>query len=687
MVIYFIFSFTLILIAAGCGDDDDDDDNDPSPDDDDDTAADDDDDDDVVPTTLDVTIIPVESGETWVLGEGPGEPHEVRNDLGVVPSRGAGDPLSMLYFISLTDLHQTDEESPTRLTFFDSMVILDGAFEAAFRPQEDLAPHMSNALVRTINRIQVDYDRDLDLALLLGDNTDNAQDNEMKTLIDILDGSGVSSGMEGWVRSDSGDLNIDPDSGLDLGARDFDIQEVDDQGENIDAFNRPGYPNSNADFATGGLVKSDGSPVPWFSAIGNHDAYNTGNFDPNGPLTFFSTDDYLGDVAHYGFIPGLGATIQYWQNHPLQQFHIDGGVFGLDLEWGLILGVFDLLGMIPDDYSSDVDPRFDLMTLLHDTPMESADDGVAVVPDVGRTFLGTPGTVSLLHQQGHGFVDNNNDSVVDASDGGYYRLEMSQIDPGNQMPLRFLVLNSMDKPTLASGGIGQAQFNWLQSELDQAVADKVLVVVANHHYPDAMATGGPQLVQMFNSCPNVILHLVGHGHYNVIEPRISPDLVPAKGYWEVQTPSGVEFPQQSRIIEIVDNRDGTGSVYLTLFDFQSIEGDDPDELAELGRELSFGDTLRGGYSAGHSFGGMGSVSDRNRELLFAIPDDVQQVLATIDNGLPITSVESLGQKYQTAGLDLVELPEQKSGWESRKDENGMANFIRDFFDTLKNLGE
>ncbi|MCZ7584064.1 MAG: hypothetical protein M5R36_12400 [Deltaproteobacteria bacterium] len=222
------------VLACSCGDDDDDSgapDDDTSPDDDttpdhgadddtvpgdddDDTAPDDDAGDDdtgepfegIVPTTLDVTIVPVEDGDTWVLGDGPGDPHVERNDLGAAPTRDpdGADPLSAAYFLSIADPQLVDEESPTRLTFLDDWWVLFGAFESVFRPQEDLTPHQFNAMIRTANRLQSDYGRDFDLALVLGDGTDNAQFNELQLMIDLLDGTGVLAGDEGWARPDSG---------------------------------------------------------------------------------------------------------------------------------------------------------------------------------------------------------------------------------------------------------------------------------------------------------------------------------------------------------------------------------------------------------------------------------------------------------------------------------------------------
>ncbi len=647
---------------SGCGDDDDDNDSDNLVDDD----ADDDSDDDgpVVPTTVDVAFMPVRDGDTWKLGEAAGEPHAFRNDLNVeFGEKSSGEPMSMAYFMTLSDIHFVDEESPTRLTFFDAMTLLGGAFDSAYRPQEDLAPFILNALVRTANQIQADYDRDFDFMLNIGDSTDNAQTNEMKLLIDVLDGNALTSGEPGYARPDSGDLDIDPSSGLNNGERDFGIQEQDADGNNINLYNRPGYPNSNMDFPVAGLKNTSGSLLNWYYSIGNHDVLNTGNFNPDSPLTFYSKDDYVADVCHYGYIPGLGGAVAYYEENPWQSFFIDGGIFGLNLDWNFVIGLLGGIGLIPDDYSVDVYEQFDLMTLLHDTPEDPSDDGVAIAPDPERAFMGRDNLMSLINENGHGFADHNSDGMVDHLDGGYYSMDLHQMNPALQAPVRFLFIDATEDGFVADGGITPYQLQWIKNELDRAVEDQVLVIAVSHHHEDAISNAG-DLQKLFHACPNFIMHLVGHGHYNYVKAHSADDGDPLHGYWEVETPSSIDFPQQSRIIELVDNRDGTGAVFLTVFDHWDLEGDDSDTLALLGRELAFADVLREGYDGTGHFGHMGGITDRNVKLIFAIPDEVAAKLAKITNDYPITSGTAFGAGDFAGKMKLTDI-------EYKIDENGV----------------
>ncbi len=658
------FRFVPILLAlcalflpAACGDDDDSSDDD-APDDDvnDDTAspadddtsdddANDDADDDafegVVPTTLDLTLVPAQGTDGWRLEPGAGEAHIERNDLQAFATRDPlSDPLSMGYFLILADQHQADEESPARLDFYGSWEVLFAMFESFHRPQQDLTPQILNAMARTANRLQKDYERDFDMALILGDGSDNSQFNEMKVLIDILDGGGLTSLHKGWVRPDSGDLDIDPDTGLNKGERNFGSQDYDVQGNPNMLYFRAGYPNSNADFPASGLLKSDGSKLPWYYSIGNHDVLGAGGFNPDGGVTCFSKADFVGDVARYGFIPGLASTVAWMKANGNEPLYIANGFFGWNTNWQNLY-----LLMVLGDWQSEINPQFDLPTLINDTPGDPSDDGIYVTADIKRAFLGAEGLIPLMHGQGHGFYDHNEDGQVNIADGGWYRIDW----PNALMPLRILMLDSMDLPAVSEGGMSPAQLSWLKNELDHAVEDKVLVIVGSHHPELEVIAGGVRFQQMLHDCPNVIAHLVGHRHQNQVTPL--PDVTgdPLRSHWEIQTPSTVEYPQQGRIIEIVDNRDGTGTIYNTVFDHWPIKGDDSDDLAGLGRDLAFGEHARLRYDDARKFGSTGGVTDRNVALKFQIPDAVADKLADIPSNGLVTSTDVLGHRYESDG--------------------------------------
>ena len=44
------------------------------------------------------------------------------------------------------------------------------------------------------------------------------------------------------------------------------------------------------------------------------------------------------------------------------------------------------------------------------------------------------------------------------------------------------------------------------------------------------------------------------------------------GFWEINTASHIDFPQQSRLIELVDNQDGSLSIFTTMLDHAGTVG-------------------------------------------------------------------------------------------------------------------
>jgi len=151
---------------------------------------------------------------------------------GSTPPQPGANRHRLTRFVQMTDLHVTDDESPTRLASFDS----GPPFESAWRPQEGHECRILNAAVRTVNRIH--KDAPIDFVLLGGDSVDNAQQNELDWVLALLGGADR-------LACDSGD----PDDPV------------------------PGPNNDGKDpFAPEGL------DVPWYWVTGNHDVLIQGNF-------------------------------------------------------------------------------------------------------------------------------------------------------------------------------------------------------------------------------------------------------------------------------------------------------------------------------------------------------------------------------------------------------------------------
>jgi hypothetical protein len=84
----------------------------------------------------------------------------------------------------------------------------------------------------------------------------------------------------------------------------------------------------------------------------------------------------------------------------------------------------------------------------------------------------------------------------------------------------------------------------------------------------------PNLIAELQSHPNLIMWVSGHRHLNTVKAFISPDPVnaPEKGFWQVETPSLRDFPQQFRTFEIYLNSDNTISIVTTDVDPAVKEG-------------------------------------------------------------------------------------------------------------------
>jgi 3',5'-cyclic AMP phosphodiesterase CpdA len=195
-----------------------------------------------------------------------GEPHNVRNDL-AAPFVEGSEQLSMEYFYVLSDVHITDEESPSRLIFFDFL------FDTAWRPHEDLAQHVLDAAIRTGNVVMTTYDRDFDFVIMLGDNIDNAEFIEHSILFQTLRG--------GLVTPDTGQL------GRVYGAQ-TPFVHLDSE--------------SNNPFEAAGVKEG----VPCYLVIGNHDVLWVGVFIGDDRL-------FTGDTSPFGFLPGDNPDFRFWQ--------------------------------------------------------------------------------------------------------------------------------------------------------------------------------------------------------------------------------------------------------------------------------------------------------------------------------------------------------------------------------------
>lgn len=114
---------------------------------------------------------------------------------------------------------------------------------------------------------------------------------------------------------------------------------------------------------------------------------------------------------------------------------------------------------------------------------------------------------------------------------------------------------------------------------------------------------------MLRAHPHVLAWVNGHSHRNTITPQGT--------FWEITTASHVDDPQLARVVELVDNRDGTLSVLSTLVESAAPHRTDVADLSQTGLAALYRELAAN--APGRRLDLAGSVADRNVELLLAKP--------------------------------------------------------------------
>ena len=466
-----------------------------------------------------------------------GEMHLLRDELAPTAGRlgapgGATGVRSLLCLAHVTDLQLADVQSPARFEFFNRE-FADPRFRdhvPVQRPQEALTHHAVDAMLRTLNRVDGApfSGRPVDLVVTTGDAIDNAQWNELEMFLALMDG--------GTVRSRSGGRRYEGVQGLawpdDVFWRpDGPGPDGEDLFRSLYAFpHLPGLiERALDDFVSAGLS------VPWLACFGNHEA----------------------------LIQGVGVVTP-------------------DVEAALVGALKP--ARLPDGI--DLDQALELFITGSQAFLGGSNRTVTADParrPISRGEFVEAHFRSGARPDGHGFTEANRRAGT-----AYYAYDTEHV--------RLVALDTTCVSGAADGAVDVDQVRWLEERLAEVHSqfeaadgstvrtghDDRLVVLFSHHGLDTLTNrrgvrpgsdgsdvvGAPDLLRLVHRYPNVVLWLNGHTHTNGVRPRPHPDR-PGGGFWEVTTCAVVDWPCQTRLVEIVDAGDGMLALACTMVDHDS----------------------------------------------------------------------------------------------------------------------
>jgi uncharacterized repeat protein (TIGR01451 family) len=654
------------------------------------------------------------------------EEYVVRDPDGVAQATRAQRRRSLAYFSQLTDFQLADEESPVRVEFLDEVAGQGGA-TSAWRPWEALTPFMIDDSIRQINRFAAHSPvpqangsgNAMDLAVITGDQADNQQRNEMIWTRALLEGGvtiNFNSGLtdpndysvtnlpnatcQAFVTQEGGQAQAAAEAAGYTGVQDYDDYPPGGPGPDP-LFYDPNDPTG--DWAawpqyTGLLDRAQmlsitpaGLNVPSYWANGNHDVLVQGNEDANQAFENIATGCFkaLGTTIVPGSLPGPDAL-----NPNVLLFPTSAGMLVPPDPLRRFVSKQQIKAIIGAN-NVDNDHGFNFVNPQQNQASNNSASYYAWNPPQ------TPGVRFIS-------IDTN-------SEGGI----LGPFGP---------------QPTGSSNGhLDHPQFLWLQNELNKAENQGKLIVIFGHHpvrsmdsvVPDEAAAactgtqhnhgdnpehetnpgcdpdprlseplhlGNPEqadsagssartFTELLSSHPNVIAYVAGHTHEHALLPCGSTRTTGPGNrrfcgnhtWWEINTSAVADWPHQNRLIEVMDNRDDSLSIFGTVLDHASpATAPGPGsassfiarQLAAIGRTFGFNDP-QGGAPSGEG----DPQLDGNVELVVDDPRKANLRIMKLDEPDPVRignilryklRVDNLGPAGATAVTVTDRLPPQLS---------------------------
>jgi len=524
----------------------------------------------------------------------PGDPYVHRDDLGTTTAGRKGVPL--VTFGQLTDFQLVDEESPARVEFLDKV---GPPFTSAYRPMEGTGPQVVDRMVREMrNAVSPVTHRRVEAVMTTGDNTVNTQCNETRWVVDILDGEANGDPGSGQLRNCAPEglqptaRRVDPNSGIEGSCATAPDRRLYDGVRGGGEYYEP---DSSAPMP--GADAEDGPGYSPDQAENEREAQRTNSVRDFPGLFERMNEPFLptgfGDVPWYGIFGNHDGLVQGNQN---RNAAIDA----------IAQGCVKVTGLPPAELQA-------ILRLFRTDPRAANE---LLLDAIARVVL---------------------DSVADA--GG---------DRGNLDETQFRWL---DDQLTAADTAGELTFAFAHHTLETMNQEQPSAFPAGDnppppyepvHFgeasrqqpcpvPAAPAAPPETLKCLFLRHPTVVGYVVGHEHNNRVRPvpRSGVDGDEASGraaggFWQVVTAAHIDWPQQSRLLDLVDNSDGTLSIWGTILDHAAPPnpgnggGSSVTPIASISRELAFNDPDADNGEDGRP-DARGGAEDRNVELVVRDP--------------------------------------------------------------------
>ena len=456
----------------------------------------------------------------------------------------------LLNFFAITDVHITDKESPAQILYPGVIAPFGNVNSSTYSPIILSTTHVLDAAMQTANVL---HNRlPFDFGIGLGDAVNNTQLNELRWYIDVIDGQ--------WIV---------PSSGAHNGAGSIDYQ-------------RP--------YQAAGLNKD----ISWYQVIGNHDQYWSG--------TLKYTDAVRNTI--------IGSSV-------LNIGLIGPTMFPTFDTTGYYMGVIDGATQYGTIIDASPDTAISQPHVVADASRSSLTTSTSTSLEWMKQFFNTDS-----NPKGHGFTQLNLDR-----DWASYSFEPKSDVPLKVIVLDDTCKTNpyAEMSTYARGCLDKPRYDWLINELKSGQAEGKLMIIAAHvpvgpqlNVPDAPAPANAQAADVSNNTviplfmstcseegstgqgtpavpcaigtdisknlpvppynvvtdtmlldklheySNLILWISGHRHINTVSPQPAPNgKGPEFGFWEVETSSLRDWPQNFRTFEIVHNVENTLSIFIT----------------------------------------------------------------------------------------------------------------------------